>query len=320
MKGLAAYVMRGRLQALLVASGLLPLALMLMPLSWPLSFFSGAVVGLVTLVQGVREGLLLLLGGSLIVSLFGLLVPGNPFAIAAFALLTWLPVWFLALMLRQTVSLNLTLLSGSLLGIVAVGGFFLLTGDPSAWWYQHFTTEVLPVLEKAGMVFDNKPRLEAELLRASHLMTGSLTAFLLLGTVAGLFIARRWQAGLYNPGGFQTEFHQLRFGVTAALAALALLAAALLSPRFLGKGVWSDLLANMLSPVVVVFLFQGLAIVHTLIKVRLLKQAWLVVLYVLLLSGLPYSPILLALLGIADNWLDFRTKFGRSNTGGTGRA
>ncbi|HEB86714.1 MAG TPA: hypothetical protein ENI68_06850 [Gammaproteobacteria bacterium] len=318
MKGLAAYVMRGRLQALLVASGLLPLALMLMPLSWPLSFFSGAVVGLVTLVQGVREGLLILLGGSLIVSLLGLLVPGNPFAVVAFALLAWLPVWFLAMALRQTVSLNLTLLLGSLLGIIAVGGFFLLAGDPTAWWYQHFTTEVLPVLEKAGMVFHDRTKLEAELLKASHLMTGSLTAFLLLGAVASLFIARRWQAGLYNPGGFQTEFHQLRFGVTAALAALALLAVALLGPRLLGKGVWSDLLANMLSPVVVVFLFQGLAIGHALTKAWSLKQAWLVALYVLLLSGLPFTPVLLALLGIADNWLDFRTKFGRRNTRGVG--
>ncbi len=318
MKGLAAYIMRGRLQALLVASGLLPLALMLMPVSWPVSFFSGAVVGLVTLVQGLREGLLILLGGSLIVLLLGQLVPGNPLAIVGFALLAWLPVWFLAMLLRQTVSLNISLLSGCLLGIVAVGGFFLITGDPATWWYQHFTIEVLPVLEKAGMVFDNRSRLEAELLKASHMMTGSLAALLLLGAIASLFIARRWQAGLYNPGGFQTEFHQLRYGVTVALAALALLAASLLGPALMGRGVWSDLLVNMLSPVVVVFLFQGLAVGHALVKSWSLNSAWLVALYILLLVGLPYSPVLLALLGIVDNWLDLRTKFGRRNTGGAG--
>ena len=318
MKVLAAYVMRGRLQALLVASGLLPLALMLMPLSWPISFFSGAAVGLVTLVQGAREGLLILLGSSLVVLLLGQMIPGNPVVVVGFALLAWLPVWFLAMVLRQTVSLNLSLLLGSLLGIIAVSGIFLLTGDPAAWWYQHFTTEVLPVLEKAGMVFNDRPRLEAELLKASHLMTGSLASLLLLGAVASLFIARRWQAGLYNPGGFRTEFHQLQYGVTAALAALALLAAALLGPTLLGRGVWSDLLVNMLSPVVVVFLFQGLAVGHALIRSWSLNSAWLVALYILLLVSLPYSPVLLALLGIVDNWLDLRTKFGRQNTGGTG--
>ncbi len=318
MKGLAAYVMRGRLQALLVTSGLLPLALMLMPLSWPLSFFSAAVVGLVTLVQGVREGLLLLLGSSLLVALLGLLIPGNTVVVVGFALLAWLPVWLLALILRQTVSLNLSLLAGSMLGIFAVCSFFLLTGDPANWWYQHFINEVLPVLEKAGMVFNDRTKLEAELLKASHLMTGSLTAFMLLGAVAGLFIARRWQAGLHNPGGFQAEFHQLRFGVTAALAALALLAASLLGSAFLGHGVWADLLVNMLSPVVVIFLFQGLAVGHALIKMRSLNSNWLVGLYLLLLFGLPYSPVLLALLGMFDNWLDLRTKFGRRNTDGTG--
>ncbi len=318
MNGLAAYVMRGRLQALLVASGLLPVALMLMPVSWPLSFFSGAVVGLVTLVQGPREGLLVLVGGSLLISLLGFLAPGNSFALIGFALLAWLPVWFLALLLRQTVSLNLSLLLGSLLGMIAVGSFFLLTGDPANWWYQHFINQVLPVLEKAGMVFNNRTKLEAELLRASHLMTGSLSAFMLLGAVASLFIARRWQAGLYNPGGFQAEFHRLRFGVTAALAALALLAAVLLGSSVLGKGVWSDLLMNILSPVVAIFLFQGLAIGHALIRTRSLSSTWLVGLYILLLFGLPFSPVLLALLGMFDNWLDLRTKFGGQNKGEAG--
>ncbi len=313
MKVLVAYVMRGHLQAMLVASGLLLLALVLMPLSWPLSFFSGAVVGLITLVKGSREGLLILLGGGLFVFLLGLLAPGNPVAVTGFAMLVWLPVWLLAMVLRQSMSLSLALLLGGLLGMAVVSGFFLLTGDPAAWWYQHFTTDVLPMLEKAGMVFDDRARLEADLEQASRLMTGSLTAILLLSAVLGLFIARRWQAGLYNPGGFQEAFHQLRFGVSAALVALALLAAS-----FLSSGVWSELLVNMLAPVIVVFLFQGLAIGHALVKAWSLKQVWLVALYVLLLSGLPFSPLLLALLGIVDNWLDLRSKFGHKKTGGTG--
>jgi len=312
MKALALYVMRGRVQAMLVASALALLALMLMPLSWPLSFFSGAVVGLITLVKGAREGLFILVGGVLLMLLLGMLTPGHPLAVASYALLVWLQVWVLAALLRQSMSLSLTLLLACLLGMVAVGGFFLLTGDPADWWYQHFTTEVLPILEKAGMVFEDRDKLNAELEQASQLMTGSLTGFLLLGTIAGLFIARRWQAGLYNPGGFQSEFYQLRFGVTAALTALLLLAATLLS-----SGIGSALLANMLQPVVVIFLFQGLAIAHALVKAQSLNSAWLVAMYFMLLFGLPYSPVLLALLGLADNWLDLRSKFGNQKGGAT---
>ncbi len=121
-----------------------------------------------------------------------------------------------------------------------------------------------------------------------------------------------------TPCGFQTEFYQLRFGVTAALVALALVAASFIGSGFLNGSIWSDLLVNMLQPVVVIFLFQGLAIGHVLVKVWSLNSAWLVGLYILLFTGLPYSPVLLALLGIADNWLDLRSKFGHRKAGGTG--
>lgn len=302
MQALAAYVMRGRMQAILMAAGLLLLALLLIPLSWPLSFFSGGVVGLVTLHRGAPAGLSVLAGGGLFLLLLGLLLPGNLYAVTGFALLAWLPVWLLALSLRRGVSLSLTLLLGFLFGVLLVGGFFLATGDPAAWWFSHFTQEVLPMLEKAGVVFEDKPRLEAELQRLSRLMTGSLAAVALLGSIAGLFVARNWQAALYNPGGFRAEFHALRFGVTAALLALALLAAGLVSD--------SDLLLNLLPLIVVLFLFQGLAIAHALIRRRGLGSAWLSGLYILLVFGLPYSPSLLALLGLADNWLDLRGRFG----------
>ena len=306
MNTLVNYVMRGRMQAILVAAALLLLSLLLMPLSWPASFFSAAVVALVTLVQGSREGLLTLSGGTLAVSLFGLLAPGTLIASVGFALLVWSPVWLLATSLRQTVSLSLSLIIGSVLGMAAIAVFFLLTGDPADWWFQHFVNDVLPVLEEAGMVFENRAQLETDLQQASQLMTGSLTAFLLLGTIAGLFIGRRWQAALYNPGGFQTEFYQLRFGMSAALVTLAIIVAGMLTG--------AALLLNMLLPLMVIFLFQGLAIGHVLIRSRSLKPVWLVGMYMLLILGMPYTPVLFALLGLLDNGLDLRSKFAQHKT------
>ncbi|HID49861.1 MAG TPA: signal recognition particle-docking protein FtsY [Chromatiales bacterium] len=58
MRLIAAFIMRGRWQAILATAGLAILALLLMPLSWPLTYLSSGAVGLVTLVQGPREGLL----------------------------------------------------------------------------------------------------------------------------------------------------------------------------------------------------------------------------------------------------------------------
>jgi hypothetical protein len=54
MKALAAYMMRGRLQAMMAAAGLAVVSLLMMPLSWPVSLLSGAAVALAVLVQGPK--------------------------------------------------------------------------------------------------------------------------------------------------------------------------------------------------------------------------------------------------------------------------
>lgn len=114
--------------------------------------------------------------------------------------------------------------------------------------------------------------------------------------LGALFLARYWQAGLFNPGGFQQEFHGLSLGRNAAIACVIVMTMAI------GQG---GQLANAIVMVVIfAFFIQGLAVVHALVKQRGMHRYWLHGIYVLLM--LPHTLLLLAALGLADNLFRLR--------------
>jgi len=132
-------------------------------------------------------------------------------------------------------------------------------------------------------------------------LIGGLMGLTLLGC---LFIARWWQAMLYNPGGFKSEFHQLRLGRGFALATLVAGLLLLVSSSN-SVPITTDLLVVM----VMLFMIQGLAVSHYLVSMAGANAGWLVALYVLVIL-LPQAALTLAIAGFTDNWFDFRTIFG----------
>ena len=116
-----------------------------------------------------------------------------------------------------------------------------------------------------------------------------------------LLLARSWQAKLFNPGGFQQEYHGLNFGRGAAILLLVAGLAAMLTQSLLMTGVLAMLIA--------VFLLQGVAIAHNLVKLRSMGMGWLVGMYTLCFL-LPQTSVLLSGVGVVDPWVDFRKRFG----------
>ena len=135
MNGFLAFVVRGRTQAIVVAT-----LAMLLPLT---SFVSAAVVGLVTLRYGMADGALVLVATLAASSGLGWLVFGELQGVVAFAVLLGLPVLMLAGVLRATASQGLMLTAAGALGAVVISGIHLLTGDPAAWWRGLLTRHVL---------------------------------------------------------------------------------------------------------------------------------------------------------------------------------
>ena len=114
--------------------------------------------------------------------------------------------------------------------------------------------------------------------------------------LGALFLARSWQAGLFNPGGFQKEFHALSLGRNAALVCVLVIVLSV---------VQNGQLAGAVAFVVIfAFFIQGLAVSHSLVKQRGMHRFWLYGIYVLLF--IPHTMLLLAALGLADNMFRLR--------------
>lgn len=297
MRFLAGYIMRGPMQAVLVASVCAVLSLILPPFS----YLGGAAVALVTLRLGAWRGAQVVLGATLAVTVLSLLALQSPVPGPAFLAAVWLPMWVLALELRRSVSLSRALVMAAGFGVLFVVMFHGMVDDPAAFWRKMFES----VFSDAGA-----PTVEG-MDEVYALMTGALAAGFTLSLVGSLFIARWWQAQLYNPGGFQREFHALRFGPLLGLITLAVAGLA-----YLGDERLAAFASDVVIVLVVLLLLHGIAVVHGLIKLKGAHSLWLGLMYMLLLVMLPQTAITLSALGLADAWFDFRAFFGAKHEEG----
>ena len=292
MKALAAFVMRSRSTAALVAAA----AAVLFWLFPPFLIVSGAAVALVTLRRGAAEGLgLIALAGLGAVALTTLAL-GTPWPMLDVLPTFWLPVWLLALVLRATVALSRTFQVAALLGLLGVAGFYLALGDPAVWWggvLNQWEQALAPLAPADRETLD---QLLALLKEWAPYLPGQAVGAMLLFVLAGLLLGRWQQALLFNPGGFRPEFHELRLGRLLAALTLALFGAALLSG-------WPPL-SNVALVLGLLYTVQGIALVHAVAFKRRLSPAWLLLFYLLLLVP-PLSQGVMAL-GVVDAWADFR--------------
>lgn len=301
MQRLAAFAMAARWRAVLTATLSAAAALVLPPLTSPLNYLGGAVIGLVSLRLGGREGAGVLVAGVALLAVLGLAAGGLAAPLAVATLTLWLPVWLAALLLRASRSLGLTLRAIGAAGVVLVMLAHLWLGDPQAWWLPRLNEVLKPVFEAQGIdAGDYVPEL-------ARWMTGLLGAALVMSVTLSLLLARAWQAGLYNPGGFGAEFRGLALGRSAAVAGLALIALAVLAPAGAAKAFAADAVPTLL----VLYVVQGLAVAHALAAQYQARRGWLIALYVLLLFAAPQVMPLVALVGWADAWIDVRRRFGR---------
>lgn len=297
MQALATFVMRGRSPAALVAAT----AATLFWLFPPFLIIAGAVVALVTLRQGAAEGALLMALAGLGAAGLTWLALDSPWPMLRVLLPCWLPLWLLALVLRATVSLTRTLQVAALLGLLGVSGFYLLLGDPAAWWdglldrLQQDLTTLAPVGQAADRAMLDQ--LLALLRSWAPFLPGQVVSAALLVVVLALLLGRWWQARLFNPGGFRPECHELRLGRPLAALTLALFGAAMLSG-------WPAL-ANAVLVLGTLYTVQGVVLVHAILFKLQGSPAWLLLFYLLLI---PLLSQLVMALGVADAWADFRAR------------
>jgi hypothetical protein len=295
MQGLAAFVMRGPFNAGGVAVAMLLLGLGLPPFAW----LSAAVIALVTLRLGAGAAARVTVPALIGLALAGWLLLASAGVLAGSALASWLPVVILALVLRERLRLEETLLVACALGWAVVFGVHLFVAEPTPFWREVLVQGLRP--EATAEQFNTTPAAMRELIdRVAPIMTGMAALSLVLSALTSLLLARWWQAALYNPGGFGEEFRGLRLGRTVATVTLALSVVALATDV--------ALLDGLALVAFGVYAFQGLAVVHALVRAHASGLIGLIALYIALVPLMPYVALGLVLLGAADAWADYRRR------------
>ncbi|VAW89080.1 FIG003573: hypothetical protein [hydrothermal vent metagenome] len=294
MRSLASFIMRGRMQAVLVVilfAGLsLPLA--------PFIYLSGGAVALATLRLGPQSGLSVILISGLLISLLSLVAMGSLLPGLVFMGMVWLPVWVLSAILRQSRSLDYVIAITCGIGLLLTLLVHLLLSDPVMWW-QQVLDQLLATMGEMGSHADIAAITE----QLARLMTAIIVVALTLNILFSLFVGRWWQSQLYNPGGFKLEFHQLRLPKLLAWIAVAVMLASMFVQQ--GAGM---LAGNLMIVLVFFYLLQGLAIIHSVVAERKLSVGWLIGLYLAMTIALPQIAALLMLLGVSDSWIDIRRR------------
>ncbi len=251
---------------------------------------AGAIIALTTLRFGAREGFKIaaLSTGLLVVVRLGL-GQGLTQALALAAL---------AIVLRARRAQDWPLQLAALMVLAAAATMRVSVGDVAQFWRKTLKPFFELMSKDAGARFTAE---QMDFIAGQmHGWTMVAGFVLLAGTI---LLARWWQAELYNPGGFGSEFREL--ALPRALTVLA--GASALAYASDDKGMLLLALAgDACVLLVVLFALQGLAVIHFLARVRGLAGAWLVTLYVMLMLVPQVAGPILATTGLADNIVDLR--------------
>jgi len=278
--GLAGYIMRGRKQAAIFAT----VATLIPMMFW----FGAAAIALVTLRHGLSQGLAVFVW-AIIPAMgwwLGWQDPG--------ALIVLLSTLVMASVLRYTVSWQSALVAGGVVSLVT--GLLVPSLMPELInALMTLADEVFRELAREAQVeYDDQ-------IQGSFrsLMIASFASSFYGMAVGSLFLARSWQSRLFNPGGWQQEFHLMKLspGLVAALV-LAQVVAPIL-------GI-DSVLVMMIA--VIPAVVCGLALVHGLISKKKLGGQWLFGFYFSVVMLFPTFLMLLVFLALLDSLVDFRKR------------
>jgi len=288
--------MRGRWQAAGVIA-LFSVAALMLP---PFSYLASGIIVLCTLRMGPKEGMRVVLATTLLFTLLAAVLLDKIYISGLFLISNWLPILGASLVLGYTRSLAISLLAAAGLGIAVILGFYLVLADPTLWWQQLIGPLAETLVEQPGWQFD-QAQTQTIVLNLSSMMTGLMAAGLTLNIILGLLVGRSWQAKLYNPGGFASEFQQLQLGKSVAILTIVMMVVTALP---LGDSV--AVLRECLPVLLVLFTLQGLSVVHAIVKQQKRQSFWLVAVYMLLLVMMPQMAVLLTIIGVLEQWFNFR--------------
>jgi len=281
MSSLAKWIMGGPFQALTAA-----VILALVPgLGWT----SGAVIALVALRKNISDAAVPFLGAAAV----AILVQWPNGDISQLGLL-------LSALIAATVLAGTRSLAWAVIAAALVSALYMLAVQTLA---AAKVDELVTLFQPSFDLFKEevaKSGNEAvlDLITVHSVVVEGMAWVTTLGSIAALLLARWLQARLYNPGGFQAEFHLLRLTPVAAGGLMLVLILVQTFPQ-----------ARLVLPCVVMpLLLAGVGLVHGLLGRKPNNGPLLVFFYVGLLVSAGLGVMLLISAAVMDSFVDFRKR------------
>jgi len=223
---------------------------------------SAAVVAFVALRHGVLAATQVVAGCTVLLLIASFVLYQSTVHVPLVALVFWLPAILAGVVLAKTVRLEYSVLAIVVCGVIFVLGMTLVVGDTTQFWRSQLSGSAdstvvgseLAETATVDLVLEQKRLVVVE--GISRMMTGALGVSVMSVALGALFLARSWQAGLFNPGGFQKEFHALSLGKNVALGCFFVIALLLVQG--------GQLAGSLFFVGIFAFFVQGLAVIHAL--------------------------------------------------------
>jgi len=290
---MAGFILAGRIQAALFVLVSTTLAFLVFP---PLIVYCNAAIALITLRKGWQQGIIYSLIATMTLVLVNVFSKQSINGVFLAGLIAWLPMVLVASILAITKSWSRVLQLILLIVLAIVFIFHMVNPDTILFWEQSFEQMKVELKE----FYTESTDIDELITLVAPLMTKTFIVFFMLLTILSLIIARNWQALLFNPGGFGKEFREIRIGKQASIGFFAGIALTAFSNN--------QLINDLIVVVITVFMFQGLSVIHALVKTNKMSNGWLVVLYILLFILLVPMFFMLSIIGAIDNFIDFRNR------------
>ena len=226
-------------------------------------------MGLVALRKGYLTGLQVAAGCLLLVALVAMALSVQPGIPVAYMVSVWLPVILCAGILRRTHSQGLMVLGAGMTGMLFAAYIHFVQEDIRAWWQEWFDSwKQYATSDQAAQ------QLEQVYQFISPLLSVFIASGFVISLITTLLLARWWQSRLFNPGGFRKEFYSLRLPRIVVFPTLLGLFALMLAPDNA-----SIALRDGVILMLVLYLYQGLSVIHGFLYHRAFSRFWLTGMY-----------------------------------------
>lgn len=288
------YINRGWREAATVA-----LIFSLIPL---MGWVSIVILAFITLRKGPQQGFVIFLVTALPSLLFW--SAGIGFLWVLIVLTGNLLTWILAVVLRETSDWSKVLFAALLLVTMVVAVLHLLIPDMQGYWYHILQSIYAEANKDADMLMPVPPvHVKQYFFNMARMIMPMLILIQVLIALTNLLLARWWQAKLFNPRGLAKELYDIRLSLWCGVILLVTIIT-----LYMGEPAGWDILPMLIF----MYFLVGVVVFHGLIEFRKAKTTWLWLFFGLVVLLFPYSLVVVAGLGIADSFVDFRARMARS--------